>query len=157
MVRFRIPERVEAQLLEELITASFDPRYGERWSPEQVLSAFTIPGTRAVIASTGPGGGQPVGFALTRQVLDEAELLLIAIVPAARGQGLGGRLLDHVIAGCEAAGARNMYLEVRDGNSAALALYKSRGFEVVGRRSGYYRSDNGQLLDALTMHLALSS
>ena len=157
MVRLLTPDRIDAGLLEELMTASFDPRFGESWSPEQVVSALPIPGTLAAIACAGPDDARPAGFALTRQVMDEAELLLIAVLPGQRGKGLGGRLLDHAIAHCAAAGARDMYLEVRDGNIVAIALYKSRGFEVVGRRPGYYRSDKGELLDALTMHLALKT
>ncbi|MGK2285518.1 GNAT family N-acetyltransferase [Pedomonas sp. V897] len=155
MVCLLTPDRIDAALLEALMTASFDPRYGERWSSEQVLAALSIPGTEAAIVRAGPGDDSPVAFALARQVLDEAELLLIAVLPSQRGKGLGGRLLDHAIARCRGAGARHMYLEVRDGNTVATALYKSRGFEVVGRRPGYYRSDKGELLDALTMHLPL--
>lgn len=157
MVRILTPGRIDAGLLEELMNASFDPRFGERWPPEQVVSALAMPGTHGAFAFTGPEDTRPAGFALTRQVVDEAELLLIAVLPGQRGQGLGGRLLDHAIARTRAADAQDMYLEVRDGNTVAVALYKSRGFEVVGRRPGYYRSDKGELLDALTMHLLLKT
>ncbi|MCH8683993.1 ribosomal protein S18-alanine N-acetyltransferase [Pedomonas mirosovicensis] len=156
MVRIETPARIEPDLLEELMNASFDARFGERWSPEQVIAALAMPGATAAFAFTGPENSRPAGFALTRQVADEAELLLIAVLPGQRGAGIGGRLLDHAIAQSAAAGARHMYLEVREGNTVAYALYSSRGFEVVGRRPGYYRADNGELHDALTMHLALN-
>ena len=155
MVRILIPERMEADSLGALIDASFDPRYGERWSAEQIISALSMPGTLVACAFAEHDDTRPIGFALIRQVADEAELLLIAVAPDHRGKGLGGRLLDYTIEFCSASSTRDMFLEVRSGNTDAIYLYKSRGFEVVGKRPGYYRSDNGQLHDALTMHRLL--
>jgi len=155
MVRIVTPERVEADSLEALISASFDPRFGERWSAEQVISALAMPGTHAVFACV-EDDPRPTGFALVRLVADEAELLLIAVRPDQRGKGLGGILLDYAIETCAGSGARDLFLEVRAENTVAIYLYKSRGFEVVGKRPGYYRSDNGELHDALTMHLGLN-
>lgn len=168
MVRILTPERVEADDLQPLIEASFDPRFGEGWSAEQVVSALAMPGARVAFAhangdtdsrntgsrNTGSNPG-PIGFALVRQVADEAELLLIAVQPEQRGQGIGRQLLDYAIENCFTSGARDMFLEVRAENTAAINLYKSRKFEVVGKRPGYYRSDKGELHDALTMHLSL--
>ncbi len=156
MVRILTPERVEADGLKALIDASFDPQYGERWSADQIISALSMPGTTVALAFTQDNTqSHPAGFALVRQVVDEAELLLIAVAPNQRGKGLGGRLLDYTIEICSASSTRDMFLEVRSGNTDAIYLYKSRGFEVVGKRPGYYRSDNGQLHDALTMHRLL--
>lgn len=155
MVRILIPERVEADSLRALIEASFEPQYGERWSAEQIISALSMPGTSVACAYTDDDTSRPLGFALVRQVADEAELLLIAVAPDQRGKGLGGRLLDYAVETCCASNARDMFLEVRTGNTSAIYLYKSRGFEVVGKRPGYYRSDNGELHDALTMHRRL--
>lgn len=155
MVRILKPERVEAASLEDLIDASFDPRYGERWSAEQVVTALLLPGTSVTFAYAEDGDARPIGFALVREVAGEAELLLIAVSPTQRGKGLGGRLLDYAIETCCNSGNQDMFLEVRSGNTVAIDLYKSRGFEVVGKRPGYYRSDEGQLHDALTMHRRL--
>lgn len=155
MVRILTPERVEADSLGALIDASFPPQYGERWSADQIISALSMPGTTVALAFTEDTQPHPAGFALVRQVVDEAELLLIAVAPNQRGKGLGGRLLDYTIEMCSASSTRDMFLEVRSGNTDAIYLYKSRGFEVVGKRPGYYRSDNGQLHDALTMHRPL--
>lgn len=155
MVRILIPERVEADSLAALIDASFDPQYGERWSAEQIISALAMPGTLVAYAFAKHDDTRPLGFALIRQIADEAELLLIAVEPNQRGKGLGGQLLDYMIETCSVSNARDMFLEVRAENTDAIYLYKSRGFEVVGKRPGYYRSDNGQLHDALTMHRRL--
>lgn len=155
MVRILIPERVEAESLGALIEASFEPQYGERWTAEQIISALAMPGTTAAYAYVEDNELRPAGFSLVRQVADEAELLLIAVAPDQRGKGLGGRLLDYAVETCCSSSIRDMFLEVRAGNTNAICLYKSRGFEVVGKRPGYYRADNGQLHDALTMHLRL--
>lgn len=156
MIRVLIPDRAEADSLAALIDASFDPQYGERWSADQVLSALAMPGTMVFLAVPDGPDARPVAFALVRQVVDEAELLLIAVAPGHRGRGLGGRILDYAVETCTNSSIRDMFLEVRAGNTAAISLYKSRGFEVVGKRPGYYRAENGLLHDALTMHLALA-
>ena len=84
--------------------------------------------------------GQPVaGYSVARWVEDEAELLNIAVEEAERGKGIGGLLLDHVVAALQANGVRHIFLEVRDSNVAARKLYKSRGFRELSRRTGYYR------------------
>lgn len=147
---------MEADSLAALIDASFDPQYGERWSADQVLSALAMPGTTVTLAIEDDPASRPAAFALVRQVADEAELLLIAVEPGHRGKGLGGRTLDYAIETCSNSNIRHMFLEVRAGNTAAISLYKSRGFEVVGKRPGYYRAENGTLHDALTMHLELA-
>jgi len=81
-------------------------------------------------------------------VLDEMHLLNFAVAPAMQGRGLGGFLLDWMIAEALGAGYRALSLEVRESNAAARGLYASRGFDVVYRRRGYY-TDNGE--DALVM------
>ena len=63
----------------------------------------------------------------------------LAVAPVARRRGIGGLLLDEVVAGATRAGVRSLYLEVRESNSAARALYESRRFLPVGRRRGYYQ------------------
>ena len=70
---------------------------------------------------------------------DEAEIADLAVAPTPAARGIGGLLLDRVAATCGARGVRSLYLEVRESNSAARALYESRSFVQVGRRRGYYR------------------
>ena len=68
-----------------------------------------------------------------------SQLADIAVAPEGRRRGVGGMLLDRVIAESSARRLRALYLEVRESNSAARALYASRDFELVGARRGYYR------------------
>ena len=80
-----------------------------------------------------------VGYVVAIFAADEGEIANLAVAPDAQRRGLGGRLLDGALAEAERRGARVLYLEVRESNRAARALYGSRGFEEAGRRRGYYR------------------
>lgn len=137
---------------------AFDSRYGEAWTRRQVADSLTMPGTR--FALSGIDLSQPftldhvTGFALTRQVLDEEEILLIAIRPRFRGQGKGKALLQQVIDNARAHSAARMFLEMRDGNPAEH-LYRKFGFEKIGHRPGYYRGAVGGPIDAITFAKSL--
>lgn len=95
--------------------------------------------------------GQVVGYAVAWHVGDEAELANLAVAEGARRRGIGTRLLDDLLAHADVAPGQAVYLEVREGNAAAQALYRSRGFEIVGRRRGYYRRPDE---DAVVMRRA---
>jgi ribosomal-protein-alanine N-acetyltransferase len=100
-------------------------------------------------------GASPVGFALSRRVLDEAEILTVAIAPDHRGRGLSRPLLAHHLSELRLRGVRRVHLEVEEGNEPALRLYRAWGFEEVGRRSAYYAKPGGAAASALTMSAAL--
>ncbi len=92
------------------------------------------------------------GYVVARVAADEADVLNLAVSPAERGGGLGGELLDAGLAAITHRGAREIFLEVRESNVAALALYGSRGFATVSRRSRYYRNP---VEDALLLRRAI--
>lgn len=96
--------------------------------------------------------GSLAGFSVTWFAADEAELGDLAVAPAFRRRGVGGVLLDRVLAECVARGTRALYLEVRESNAAARVLYERAGFETVGRRRGYYTTPRE---DACVMRLLL--
>lgn len=95
------------------------------------------------------------GFILLRAVADEAEVLTLAVRPAARRFGLGARLVEQAAAAVAACGATRLFLEVADDNAAALALYARAGFTEAGRRPGYYARSDGSRCDALILALNL--
>lgn len=138
--------------IDRLMRAAFDPRFGEAWTHNQVLGLLAMPGVWLAIAQL---GGEPAGFALSRRVLDEAELLLLATAPAFRRRGVAAALLRSVVAEATAQGARTLHLEVRQGNDA-IKLYRATGFAKVGERRHYYRGTSGQSFDALTYRRDLS-
>jgi ribosomal-protein-alanine acetyltransferase len=85
----------------------------------------------------------PVGFAITMQVLDEASLLNLGVDTPHQGRGLARRLLDAAFEAALAQRAAVMHLEVRVSNQRAQKLYRRAGFQAVGRRRNYYRTDTG--------------
>jgi [ribosomal protein S18]-alanine N-acetyltransferase len=130
---------------------AFDAQFGEAWTESQCLGVVSMPGSNLVIAHD----GSVVGFALSRVIIDECELMLLAVKAGSQRSGIGRELLCAVIDDARTARASSVFLEVRSGNPAIL-LYSSAGFVEVGRRRGYYRSPLGETFDALTLRLALS-
>lgn len=98
---------------------------------------------------------RPSGFALSRIVLDEAEILTIAIAREARGRGHSRPLLTQHLEGLSRQAVAKVHLEVEEGNAPAVALYRRLGFRQVGRRAGYYLKADGTRAAALTMALDL--
>lgn len=139
-------------LVDRVMRDAFDPRFGEAWTHNQVLGLMAMPGVWLTIAEI---NGNPAGFALSRRVLDEAELLLLATGQMFRRRGVGAALLRAVISDAGMQGARTLHLEVRDGNEA-IKLYRASGFVKVGQRRHYYRGVDGQAFDALTYRRSLS-
>ncbi len=118
----------------------------EAWGPDAIRLMLEMPGTFGVLR---PGAG----FVLARVAADEAEILTLAVAPAARRQGIGGALLAEAMAGAVVRGAGAMFLEVSDRNAAARALYAAAGFLSVGRRKRYY----GDGADALVLRRELGA
>ncbi|MDR6788196.1 ribosomal-protein-alanine N-acetyltransferase [Sphingomonas sp. BE138] len=142
----------DAEAVDRIMIAAFDPRYGEAWTRSQCIGILSMPGVWLTLARV---EGAIVGFALVRAIMDEAELLLIAVEPAARGRGVGGALLRGVIAECEGRGVARLHLEVR-ANNPAVGLYVANGFRQAGVRRHYYRGRDGQAFDAHTYARTLS-
>ncbi len=130
----------------ERIAAIERMSFSDPWTVDALASALALPQARffvaelAADASAGrDGGARLVGYVVALFMADEGEIADLAVFPAARRQGIGGRLLDRVLAEAVEAGIRALYLEVRETNTAAQALYASRRFTAVGRRRGYYQ------------------
>ncbi len=126
---------------------SFDPAFGEAWTAPQCAGLLPMTGVWLSLAREGE---VVVGFALSRIVRDEAELLLLAVHRSSQGKGVGQTLLDRFGAVAASKGAEQLHLEVREGNHA-VRLYSRNGYREVGRRRNYYNGRDGQLFDALTL------
>jgi ribosomal-protein-alanine N-acetyltransferase len=93
-----------------------------------------------------------LGYVVAWFVAGEGQIANLAVARDVCGQGIGKQLLDAALAEGRARGAECVYLEVRDSNERARQLYRSRGFEEVGRRRGYYRRPAE---DAIVLRLTL--
>ena len=117
--------------------------FSDPWTRESLATARSLPHIRFLVAESaggaGDGDGAVAGYVVALVMGDEGEIADLAVDPAWRRQGVAGSLLDRIERDLAASGARALFLEVRESNRAALALYRARGFEPVGRRRGYYR------------------
>lgn len=136
----------DVAVLQAMMATAFDPSFGEAWTRNQSLGVLAMPGVILLLAHA---DDDPAGFALTRAVMDEAELLLLAVTPPHRRRGVGGSLLRAVLADCRERGVSTVHLEVRAENDA-VRLYRAGGFAKVGERRGYYRGPDGRQHDAHT-------
>ncbi len=150
-VTLRTGDARDVAMVDTLMAAAFDPRFGEAWTRNQCLGVLAMPGVRLTLALV---DDEPAGFAMVRSVADEAELLLLAVDPAYRRRGVGTALLRAVIAEAQAGGIVDLHLEVRSGNDA-VKLYTAQGFAKVGERRSYYRGRTGQVYDAHTYRRTL--
>ncbi len=131
----------------EVMADSFDRRFGEAWTTAQCAGLLPMPG---VWLSLARDERQVVGFALSRIVAGEAELLLLAVRSTAQRRGVGKMLLRSFATEAKTRGANRLHLEVREGNHA-VKLYEQAGFHLVGRRRNYYEGAEGHRSDALTL------
>ena len=152
-IMLRAGDARDIALVDVLMQAAFDPRFGEAWTRSQCLGVMAMPGVRLTLALVDDA---PAGFAMTRSFADEAELLLLGVAPDFRRRGVGSALLRSVESDCRAAGVATLHLEVRAGNEA-VRLYTGNGFAKVGERRAYYRSKTGQAHDAHTYSRKLSA
>lgn len=125
----------DVELLAELHTAIFTAPWDRPWSAESLTQILAMPGACGWLLES---GGLPVGFVLARFTLDEGEILLTGILPTARNQGHGARLMAAAIAAARVAGIAKLFLEHAELNAAAARLYQRMGFVQIGRRLQYY-------------------
>ena len=118
--------------------------FAEPWS-ESSLALLTREGGVAFVVCE-QGRAMAYGGMLT--VLDEGQITNVAVHPDARRRGYGRVITESLLAYAKEHGLASISLEVRDSNEAAIALYRACGFEICGRRRGFYRKPTE---DALIM------
>lgn len=118
------------------------------WDARAFTELLATPG---VFLCTDPNGA---GFALGRVVLDEAELLTLAVDPDHQGKGLGRDCLACFEAEAATKGATRAFLEVAASNDRARTLYRANGWTEIGRRKAYYRHADARE-DAVLMEKSL--
>jgi len=90
--------------------------------------------------------GELVGYTIMSTAVDvgEAHILNLCVRPESQGKGLGRRILEHILELVRESGCHLILLEVRPSNPAAIRLYRSAGFEQIGRRKAYYPLPSGR-------------
>jgi ribosomal-protein-alanine N-acetyltransferase len=134
----------DAAAIAALHAASF--RRG--WSEQEVEGLLT---DRHVIAHRAMTGSTMAGFIMSRLVEDEAEILSVAVARPRRGRGLARDLLKLHLGRLAGLGARAVFLEVDEHNTAAIRLYDRAGFREISRRPNYYPGAAGEAVAALVL------
>lgn len=117
------------------------------WSPETFWSELAAADRWFVVLDD---GDHLLGYAGLMVSGAQADVQTIAVAPGAHGRGLGGLLLDALVAEASRRGATSVLLEVAADNAAAIGLYTGRGFERLSVRRGYYGPRDA---DAVVMRL----
>ena len=100
-------------------------------------------------------GGELLGYFVAMKGVDEVHLLNITVAPAHQRQGWARVMLDALVAWSRQVGAQWLWLEVRQSNARALAVYEAYGFRRVGLRKDYYPAAGHEREHALVMSLRL--
>jgi [ribosomal protein S18]-alanine N-acetyltransferase len=125
--------------------------FSRPWTRSHFLDELQSPFGFPLVAQTPEGC--VAGYLCLKILLDEAEILDVAVECSQRGRGVGQTLVHAGFELCRATQVRLVFLEVRVGNQAAIGLYSRLGFRESGRRKHYY--ENGE--DALLMEYTLDN
>jgi ribosomal-protein-alanine N-acetyltransferase len=115
----------------EIEQESFTPP----WSVETFLNELDRDDSLFTVAIQ---DNEIVGFSITRQMADEAELQNIAVIKTHQRQGIADALVNSVLDWAKKQEIQAIYLEVRESNDSAIALYTKHGFKPIGLRRDYY-------------------
>lgn len=149
---FEIVEMATADCAD--VAALHSQRFARPWGDGEFVSLLLQPATFGFVArQTNALIFKPpmAGFVLAREVAGEAEILTIAVNEKQARHGLGWRLMQAAMRQARSTGGQEMFLEVDDGNHAAIGLYRKLGFDKAGERPAYYQDGKGKRSAALVM------
>lgn len=135
----------------ERVVAVENAAYPHPWTPGNFRDALTSGYQIQLLVA----GEQLLGYFVAMQVLDEVHLLNIAVAPAAQGQGCARLLLDTLDHWARLQNAQWLWLEVRESNARARAIYERHGYRQVGARKRYYPVHHGERETAIIMSMPL--
>ena len=109
--------------------------FGQPWS-EASIAHYAETGNNVFVVAK--AGGEVIGYAAVMCVLDEGNLVSIAVEEGYREMGIASELLDIAYNMSQERGVTSINLEVRESNEAAICLYEKEGFERIGLRKNFY-------------------
>lgn len=119
--------------------------FTDAWSLQSLQEIFRYSNNFYFVAEE---DNRIVGFAGIMHIIDEAEIINIAVLPSYRKAGIGRQLMEAILQKGEELLVKNYYLEVRENNIPAIRLYKSFDFKMISKRKAYYQKP---IEDALIM------
>ena len=111
--------------------------FSDPWSENSIASELDNKLAYWLVAAEGE---TVVGYIGSQTVMDETDMMNVAVHPDFRRRGIAEALVSGLVAQLKAMGSRSLTLEVRASNDPAIALYDKLGFSEIGRRKNYYRN-----------------
>lgn len=111
--------------------------FADPWSEGSIASELDNPLSLWLVAEQ---DGAVCGYVGSQTVLDETDMMNIAVRPDCRRQGIAAALIEELVSRLKEQGSHILRLEVRESNTPAIALYNSMGFTQLGIRKNYYRN-----------------
>lgn len=134
-----------------IMNSAFAPQYGEAWNSVQCLSMLALPHTDLYLAQY---NDEICGFAFTRSLYEDVELLMIATHGDFSGKKIASSLMKHIIVIAKQHKRERVFLEMREGNSAET-LYNIFNFTNINVRENYYKGADNICYNAVTKQLLL--
>ena len=129
-----------AEDIQRLVQIAKEAGTAAQWKPEEYEKIFATNGITHRAALVAEKAGQVAGFVIGHQIREEWEIENVAVTLEARRHGLGEKLLREFMRVAGERGCRTIFLEVRESNLAARALYRKWTFLETGRRKEYYEN-----------------
>lgn len=111
--------------------------FSDPWSENSVAGELTNQLAHWLVAVD---GDRVAGYVGSQTVMDETDMMNIAVHPDYRRQGIAEALVQTLVSDLKARGSRCLTLEVRASNEPAQRLYEKLGFSQIGKRPNYYRN-----------------
>lgn len=111
--------------------------FGDPWSKKDIFSYIC---SESGMCFTALDNGEPIAYIIGRKIPPEGEIYRIAVRPDKRQRGVGYRLLSYALKTEWGQGVETVFLEVRESNIPAIALYRAYGFTEVSIRKNYYQN-----------------
>ena len=111
--------------------------FSDPWSEKSVASELSNPLSLWLVAEE---EGRVAAYIGSQTVMDETDMMNVAVHPDFRRRGLGEQLVMQLVARLKENGSHCLLLEVRASNAPAIGLYEKLGFAQIGRRKNYYRN-----------------
>lgn len=133
MTRISISEMTVSDIPE--VTAIENESFSTPWSEASFFSEINNPSSIYRVALT---GDSLIGYICAYCIVDEGHILNLAVRPDYRRKGIGRMLVLSILEELHVCGCKKIFLEVRASNTAAIRLYESAGFRMLGLMRGYY-------------------
>jgi len=111
--------------------------FSDPWSERSIASELDNKLAFWLVAAEGE---QVAGYIGSQTVLDETDMMNVAVHPDFRRLGIAEALVNELVENLKKMGSHCLTLEVRASNAPAISLYEKLGFHEIGRRRNYYRN-----------------